>query len=126
MWSNLTNINFHVVDNYLKKNIRWKCVYLSRLVLYIMSLVLCMIVLSDMFNKKFKVIIGVNSSSLRTCTFFTAESTELFCNTFRKALSLRMSLLFRNASSVYKEQLLFLHSTFLLSSHCDMNTFYCS
>ena len=37
-----------------------------------------------------------------------------------------MPLLFRNASFVSKEQLLFLHSTFSLSSYCDMNTFYCS
>ena len=37
-----------------------------------------------------------------------------------------MPLLFRNASFVSKEQLLFLHSTFSLSSYCDNNTFYCS
>ena len=37
-----------------------------------------------------------------------------------------MPLLFRNASFVSKEQLLFLPSTFSLSSYCDMNTFYCS
>ena len=35
-----------------------------------------------------------------------------------------MPLLFRNASFVSKEQLLFLHSTFSLSSYCDMNTSY--
>ena len=37
-----------------------------------------------------------------------------------------MSLLFRSTPFVSKEQLLFLHSTFSLSSYCDMNTFYCS
>ena len=37
-----------------------------------------------------------------------------------------MPLLFRNASFVSKDQLLFLHSTFSLSSYCDMNTFYFS
>ena len=37
-----------------------------------------------------------------------------------------MPLLFRNAYFVSKEQLLFLHSTFSLSSYCDMNIFYCS
>ena len=37
-----------------------------------------------------------------------------------------MPLLFRNASFVSKEQLLFLHPTFSLSSYCNVNTFYCS
>ena len=37
-----------------------------------------------------------------------------------------MPLLFRNASFVSKEQQLFLHPTFSLSSYCDVNTFYCS
>ena len=37
-----------------------------------------------------------------------------------------MPLLFRNASFVSKGWLLFLQSTFSLSSYCDMNTFYCS
>ena len=37
-----------------------------------------------------------------------------------------MPLLFRNASFVSKDQLLFLHSTFSLSSYRDMNTLYCS
>ena len=37
-----------------------------------------------------------------------------------------MPPLFRNAYFVSKEQLLFLHSTFSLSSYCDMNIFYCS
>ena len=37
-----------------------------------------------------------------------------------------MTLLFLNASVVSKEQLLFLHSMFSLSSYCDMNTFHYS
>ena len=37
-----------------------------------------------------------------------------------------MPLLFRNAFFVSKEQLLFLHPKFSLSSYYNMNTFYCS
>ena len=37
-----------------------------------------MTVWSDMFNKKIKVIIGVNSLWMITCTLFTALNTELF------------------------------------------------
>ena len=34
--------------------------------------------------------------------------------------------MFLNAAFIFKEQLLFLHSMFSLSSYCDTNTFYCS
>ena len=37
-----------------------------------------------------------------------------------------MPLLFLNAAFISKEQLLFLHSVFLLSSYCNMNNFCCS
>ena len=37
-----------------------------------------MTVLSDMFNKKVKVIIGANSLWMITCTLFTVLNNELF------------------------------------------------
>ena len=38
-------------------------------------------VLSDMFNKKVKIIIGVNSVSMRAGTLFTLVNAEFFENT---------------------------------------------
>ena len=53
-------------------------------------------------------------------------SITLHNKSFKEVLSLRMPYLFRNASFVSKEEMLFLHSTFSLSSYCDMNTSYYS
>ena len=46
--------------------------------LYYVLFNFCMTVWSDMFNKKVKVIIGVNSLWIITCTLFTVLNTELF------------------------------------------------
>ena len=53
-------------------------------------------------------------------------SKTLYNKPFKEALSLRMPLLFLNAAFLSKEQFLFLHYMFSLSSDFNINTFCCS
>ena len=74
------DISFHKVGNCFIKSTRWKWIYLMRFIdgFAMLFFIFVMTVLSDMFNKKVKVTVGVTSARMITCTLFTVFNTKLF------------------------------------------------